>query len=201
MNLYNWGKVPCHESQLLYHALAHLGREGLVLVSPAEPYVCIGYHQDIHREIDLDYCRSKHIPVFRRDLGGGAVYLDGRQLFFNLILHIDNSLAPKNREHFYKKFIQPVCDVYNRIGIPARYKPINDILCGARKISGTGAGEIGDYFCFPRDGIERLAGLLEGKPVRSAKELLQRFYRDTRIETPGITADDWLQVLAPGGRA
>jgi lipoate-protein ligase A len=142
MRLYNLGKVPWHESQLIYHALAELGWEALSLVSPATPYVCIGYHQDVAQEVDLDYCQSNGIPVFRRDLGGGGTYLDGNQLFFQVILRKDNPQVPRNKRAFYEKFLQPVIDVYRRIGIPAEYKPINDVVAGSRKISGTGVGEI-----------------------------------------------------------
>jgi lipoate---protein ligase len=148
VKLYNSGKIPWDESQLIYHALAALGREALSLVSPATPYVCIGFHQDAEQEVDLDYCRANQIPVFRRDLGGGAVYLDGRQLFFQLILRKDNPLIPKMKETFYKKFLQPIINVYRRIGIAAEYKPVNDVSVETRKISGTGAGEIGDCIVF-----------------------------------------------------
>jgi lipoate-protein ligase A len=148
MRLYNLGKVPWQESQLIYHALAELGWEALSLVSPATPYVCIGFHQDVEQEVDLAYCNAKNIPVFRRDVGGGAVYLDGDQLFFHLILHKDHPEAPKNKELFYRKFLQPIINVYRRIGIPAVYKPVNDVLAGTKKISGTGVGEIGDCIVF-----------------------------------------------------
>ena len=148
MKIYNLGKVPWQESQLIYHALAHLGREALSLVSPATPYVCIGFHQEAAQEVDLSYCTAHDIPVFRRDLGGGAVYLDGDQLFFHLILHKDNPAVPKRKEMFYKKFLQPVIEVYRRIGIQAEYKPINDVIVETRKISGTGVGEIRDCIVF-----------------------------------------------------
>lgn len=148
MRLYKLGKVPWDESQLIYHALAHLGWEALSLVSPATPYVCIGFHQDAAQEVDLEYCRKRRIPVFRRDLGGGAVYLNGDQLFFQLILRKDNPLVPKNKEAFYKKFLEPVINVYNAIGIAAEYKPINDVVVNSRKISGTGAAEIGECVVF-----------------------------------------------------
>ena len=148
IRLYNLGKVPWDESQLIYHALAALGREALSFVSPSTPYVCIGFHQDVEQEVDLDYCRANQIPVFRRDLGGGAVYLDGDQLFFQLILHKENPVVPKRKEAFYEKFLQPVIDVYRRIGIPAEYRPINDLVTATRKISGTGAAEMGDCIVF-----------------------------------------------------
>ena len=148
MQLFNLGKVPWLETQLIYHALAELGREALTLVSPATPYVCIGFHQDAEQEVDLDFCSKNNIPVFRRNLGGGAVYLDGHQLFFHLILHRDNSVIPKGKISFYKKFLQPVIDVYRHIGIAADYKPVNDVVIEHRKISGTGAAEIGNCIVF-----------------------------------------------------
>lgn len=148
MELFNLGKIPWEESQLIYHALALLGREALCLVSPASDYVCIGYHQDVAQEVDLDFCRTHQIPIFRREVGGGAVFLDGNQLFFHLILKRDSPLAPKRIDAFYQKFLQPVINVYHRIGIQAQYKPVNDLVVQNRKISGTGAGEIGDCIVF-----------------------------------------------------
>ena len=148
MDLYNLGKLPWHETQTIYHALAALGREALSLVSPVTPYVCIGFHQDMHQEVDLDFCMVNRIPVFRRDVGGGAVYLDGDQLFFHLILHKTNPVAPKRKEAFYKKFLQPIINVYRQIGIAAKFKPVNDVIAGSRKISGSGVGEIGNCIVF-----------------------------------------------------
>ncbi len=148
MELFNLGKIAWQETQLIYHALAELNREALSLVSPASPYVCIGFHQDVTQEVDLEFCRQNEIPVFRRKVGGGAVYLDGEQLFFHLILHKNNAAIPLKKETFYKKFLKPVVDVYRHIGIAAEYKPVNDVIVETRKISGTGVGEIGDCVVF-----------------------------------------------------
>jgi lipoate-protein ligase A len=146
MNLYNLGHVPWLDSQLIYHAFPRLGMEGLILLAPAEPYVCIGYHQDARQEVDLAYCRARGIPVFRREVGGGAVYLDGQQLFYQLIVHRDNPLAPRDRTEFYRTFLAPVVQSYKDLGVSARYKPVNDIVTDAgRKISGNGAAEINDH--------------------------------------------------------
>jgi lipoate-protein ligase A len=56
--------------------------------------------------------------------------------------------VPLKRESFYQRFLQPPVNVYRRIGIPVEYKPVNDIVVGGRKISGTGVGEIGDCVVF-----------------------------------------------------
>jgi lipoate-protein ligase A len=148
VRLYRLGTVSWQDSQLLYHALPRLGREGLNLLSPDSPYVCIGYHQDAAQEVDVDYCREHDIPVFRREVGGGAVYLDGAQLFWQLIIHKDNPLVPAGKEAFYRKFLQAPIEAYRALGIPAEYKPVNDIIAGNRKVSGTGVGEIEGYIIF-----------------------------------------------------
>ncbi len=88
--------------------MADLGREGLILLSPASPYVCIGFHQNVEQEVDLAFCREQGIPVFRREVGGGAVYLDGGQLFFQLVLRADDPRVPAPREVFYRTFLAPV---------------------------------------------------------------------------------------------
>ena len=146
MNLYNLGHVPWLDSQLIYHAFPRLGMEGLILLAPTEPYVCIGYHQDAEQEVDLAYCRDQGIPVFRREVGGGAVYLDGQQLFYQLIIHQDNPRAPRDKSEFYRTFLAPVVQTYRDLGAEVRYKPVNDIITTeGRKISGNGAGDIGEY--------------------------------------------------------
>jgi lipoate-protein ligase A len=146
VKLYNLGHVPWLDSQLIYHALPRLGMEGLVLLAPSEPYVCIGYHQDAREEVDLAYCREQGIPVFRREVGGGAVYLDGQQIFYQLILHRDNPLAPRDKEEFYRTFLAPVVETYRELGVETRYQPVNDIVTNeGRKISGNGAADIGEY--------------------------------------------------------
>jgi len=48
------------------------------------------------------------------------------------------------REAFFRKFLEPVVRAYRRMGIPAQYESPADIAVGHRKISGIGAGEIGD---------------------------------------------------------
>ncbi len=145
INLYNLGHVPWLDSQLIYHALPRLGLEGLILLAPVEPYVCIGYHQDAEQEVDLAYCRRHGLPVFRREVGGGAVYLDGQQLFYQLVLHRDHPLARGDKASLYRRLLAPVVQTYRDLGVEVRYKPVNDIVTTeGRKISGNGAADIAD---------------------------------------------------------
>ena len=142
MNSYFLDKVSWKHSQALYHAAAYMQREALFILRPATPYICIGFHQDAEQEIELEFARINHIPVFRREVGGGAVYLDGDQLFYQLILHKDRPGIPADKIEFYRKYLQPVIDTYRKFGVNAEYKPVNDIIIHGRKISGNGAAEI-----------------------------------------------------------
>lgn len=144
MDVYNLGTVTWRESQLYYHALAYLRRPGLLLLQPSSPYVCLGFHQDARIEIDLDYLHERKIPLFRREVGGGAVYLDRGQLFYQFVFDKEDSSIPASKDAFYRKYLSPVVETFRDFGLAAEFKPVNDILVNGRKISGNGAAEIGD---------------------------------------------------------
>jgi lipoate-protein ligase A len=146
MKLYHLEHVAWLDSQLIYHAFPRVGLEGLIILAPAEPYVCIGYHQDLAQEVDVPYCQGQGIPIFRREVGGGAVYLDGNQVFYQLVLHKDHPLAHGDKAAFYQRMLQPVAEAYGDLGVPAQYRPVNDIVTAkGHKISGNGAATIEDY--------------------------------------------------------
>ncbi len=94
----------------------------------------------------MAYCQAHSIPLFRREVGGGAVYLDSDQLFYQLVIRSDSPLVPSGKEAFYRKFLEPVAETYRAIGILGKYRPVNDVITeDGRKISGTGAAEIEDH--------------------------------------------------------
>ena len=110
MNLYHLKHVPWQDSQLIYHAQPLVGLEAINILAPSTPYFCIGYHQDLEQEVDVPYCESQKIPIFRREVGGGAVYLDGDQIFYQITLHKDNPLTHGDKIDFYRRLLQPVAD-------------------------------------------------------------------------------------------
>ncbi len=144
--LLDLNSVSYLHSQTIYHAVAYCTTEAspgtVILLSPSEPYVCIGYHQVMEKEIDIEYCQKNKIPILRREVGGGAVYLDGDQLFFQCIFPKDK--VPKRLDHLYKLFLQPVVNTYRTLGVEASYRPVNDIQVDGRKICGSGAARIED---------------------------------------------------------
>ena len=67
MLLFDLGKLPEQQSMLIFHGLARMGIESLVIVSPQTPLVSIGYFQDAEQEVDLKYCRGSEIPFMHRE--------------------------------------------------------------------------------------------------------------------------------------
>jgi lipoate-protein ligase A len=140
------GTVSWLDSQVIYHAVASAMTEEtedtMTLMNPATPYVCVGFHQEVEKEVDLAFCQASNIPVTRRQVGGGAVYLDQDQLFWHIIVH--RSRAPYRIEEVYARFLTGPVNALRAMGIPAQHRPVNDIQVEGRKIGGTGAATIGE---------------------------------------------------------
>ena len=149
MYVFDLGKLPGQQSMLIFHALARMGIESLVIVSPKNPLVSIGYFQDATQEVDLKYCRESGIPFMRREVGGGATYLDENQIFYQLIWKKDNQKFPRAIDEIYPWFSQAPIETYRKFGIQAEFRTVNDIITSTgRKIAGEGGGNIGDCMVF-----------------------------------------------------
>lgn len=137
--------VPHIRSQTVYHAVAYEMKpdspDTIILVRPEQPYVCIGYHQEVDKEVDLDFCREHDIPVVRREVGGGAVYLDENQVFTQWVFHPHR--FPLKLEKRFEMHAAPIVNTYRALNIPAYFRPINDIQVAGKKIGGMGAAAIG----------------------------------------------------------
>lgn len=148
--LLDLGVVPPLRSLAVFHAAARAMQGGdpplLILVQPQTPFVSIGYHQEAEREVDLTECAALGMPVYRRQVGGGAVLLDRGQVFFHLIL--PETSAPRDIEERYRLYTQPALETYRSLGVPANFRPINDLEVSGRKIGGTGGATIGAAVVF-----------------------------------------------------
>ncbi|MBD3227656.1 MAG: hypothetical protein GF329_05665 [Candidatus Lokiarchaeota archaeon] len=137
--------IPEIETQIIYEATAIAQSQQslpdtIIICWPNKPLVCIGYHQIAQKEIEIEYCEENEIPIVRRVLGGGAVYLNKDQIFYQYIFNGDSPLLPKTNRKFFEEFLKPVVKTYNDFKVKAKYKPVNDVEANNKKISGTGAG-------------------------------------------------------------
>ncbi len=142
--LIDLGKAEPLVAQAFYEAVAEavhrdISPNTLILVQPNAPYACIGYHQDLEKEIDIEFIESEGLPVIRRSQGGGATYLDSNQVFYQIITKKTSAL-PRNVDKLFEKLLGVTVAGYKRLGVPASFKPLNDVVVENRKISGNGAG-------------------------------------------------------------
>ncbi len=146
IRLLDMGQVAPVRSQTIYHAVAYAldadAPDTIILVAPTAPYVCIGFHQELEKEVDVDYCRAHGLPIYRREVGGGAVYLDKNQVFTQWVFH--RRALPADLGERFALYVKPLVETYQALGIAANYRPINDIHVQGKKIGGTGAAQMGE---------------------------------------------------------
>ncbi len=167
MNLIKLDKLPGQDSMLIFHVLARVGYEGLVIVSPSVPLASVGYFQDAEKEIDLNFCKNAGISVMRREVGGGATYLDGDQIFYQMIWNKNNPKFPRNIKKIFELLSLPSCETYQKFGINASFRAENDIVTDkGKKIAGEGGGDIDDSMVF-------VGGILLDFDYRTMSEVLK----------------------------
>jgi lipoate-protein ligase A len=101
------------------------------------PSALVGIHQILSHEVRRDYCRTKGIEIGRRITGGGGLYLDEGQIGWELVFD-RSSLGHMDLTDTTRLICESAALGLNKLGVPARYRPRNDIEVDGRKISGTG---------------------------------------------------------------
>ncbi|QQS14666.1 MAG: lipoate--protein ligase family protein [Rhodospirillales bacterium] len=140
------GVAPPARCEAQYHGLSAVWRPGdrpiVALARPSAPYLCVGASQDPAVELDLPLCRARGWPVFRRALGGGAIYLDGGQQFFHFIL--PRRAMPRDPPALYARLMSPALAAFGDFGVAASFAPPGDLRAAGRKIGGVTAGIVGE---------------------------------------------------------
>lgn len=111
------------------------------------PTALIGRHQDLSREVNLEYCAEDGVGVVRRVTGGGAIYLDEGQLGWELVFH-RASLGIANLPDLAAAICNAAAAGLRELGVSAKFRPRNDIEVDGRKISGTGGFFDGDILIY-----------------------------------------------------
>jgi len=200
LRVLDFGAVSPLRSQAIYHGLAHaLAADDapiLALCTPTAPCLCVGAHQDIDAELDTDYCAARGLPILRREVGGGAVYLDARQLFYQFVF--PRACAPRSPQDIFPFFIAPIVQSYRTLGIDAAFYPPNDIGVGARRLGGTGAGTVGAatvfvgsfLFDFDREAMANALRVPSAGFRRAYADALRRYLVTVNELAPSLTQAD-----------
>ncbi len=175
MRVLDFGTTTAVRSQSSWHALARCAQAGdgptLSFVRPAQPYVCLGFHRQL-AEIDTDWCAENDLPVLRRMVGGGPVYLDADQLFFQITLPARTVTG--SRERALAALLTPAVEALRTLGVEAALDPFGEISVGGAKVCGHGAGQL-------RDGVVVVGNLITAFDHERAARMLALSSR-SRIE-------------------
>ncbi|MEQ1669000.1 MAG: hypothetical protein ABL868_11155 [Sulfuriferula sp.] len=107
----------------------------LVWGQPAAHF-CLGQHQSIAAELIAEV----DVPVIRRPLGGGGVWLDRNQVC--LVLVAPRDFFPQRPQDWYAHTLAPMLQVYAEMGWQASLVG-QDVSLNGKKLAGTGAASIG----------------------------------------------------------
>jgi lipoate-protein ligase A len=198
MRVIDFGQVTALRSQSVWHALCRAVRPGddpvLSFVRPGAPYVCLGRHRDL-AEVDTAYCARRGLPVYRRMVGGGPVYLDPDQWFFQICLPA--RAVPARRSAALAELLAPAALALRSLGVDAELDRYGEISVGPAKVCGHGAGQL-------RDGVVVVGNLItafdHGRAARvlrldpDMREAVTRLMREHVAATP-IDPERWQAAM------
>ncbi len=138
----------------------------LVICHPSAPFANAGFHQEVEREIDIEYCRTHSIPLVRRVIGGGAIADGPWEQDYFLIASLDSGATSGTLKDYYGRMLEPLASVLKHLGVNAERQGLNDLAVGGRKISANGAVDIDRARVLTGDilldlNIEAMSGILK----------------------------------------
>lgn len=98
------------------------------------PTISVGYFQKVSEALDLDACERRGVAVVRRKSGGSSIYTDSGQLIYGLVVGDDE--VPQDRAESFKVVCSALARAISSFGVDARYRPMNDVEVGGKKVSG-----------------------------------------------------------------
>lgn len=214
LRVIDFGRVSALRSQTLWHALAYGVSAGaaptLSFMRPSRPYVGLGYHRRLD-EADLEACAEAGLPVFRRMVGGGVVYLDEHQQFFQICLPA--AAVPRSRDVALRRLLEPAVTAFRAVGVPAELDADGEIVIDEAKICGHGAAQIDDAVVVVGNLIERFDHVAAARVLAVPEDvraeiirLMERYVAATPVDSAAFRAaaiDAYAEALGlepvPGG--
>lgn len=112
------------------------GDDPVVVWGMPAAHFCLGQHQSVAAELIV----NPHVPVIRRPLGGGGVWVDRHQACIVLIAPRD--FFPSRTDGWYAHALEPMLQVYREMGWAASLVQ-QDVWLNGKKLAGSGAATLG----------------------------------------------------------
>lgn len=105
--------------------------DDLLFMWQVKPTVIFGRNQVIGSEVNVDYCCSHGIEMYRRKSGGGCVFANPDNIMFSYITRSDSPVATT-----FMRYTGMIADMLRSLGLNATTSERNDVLIDGRKVSG-----------------------------------------------------------------
>jgi lipoate-protein ligase A len=114
------------------------------------PSVIVGKYQDIEASLRLDRCLAREIEYNRRSTGGGTVIMGPEIIALGLGINVDClSLKTGSVGGVFESVGEVLIKALEKLGIPAYFRPKNDLEVAGKKIAGlSAASETGKSLLF-----------------------------------------------------
>jgi len=124
------------DEALLDAAEAESGDEVLRLWEPLTHFVVLGRSSQVEREVNIDACRKRGVPILRRASGGAAIVAGPGCLMYSVIL--DYSRRPDLRmlDRAHEFVLSRVAAGLKPLGLTAEMRGTSDLVVEGRKVSG-----------------------------------------------------------------
>ena len=161
--------------------------------------VSIGCFQSLAEEVDYHECLKLGIDVVRRRTGGGAVYHDEEgEITYSVIA--PEKLMPRDIDAAYREVCGWIIKALDILAVEARFSPVNDIMVGGKKISGSAQTRRGGVFLQHGTLLLDLDAatmfkVLKVSKAKAGKEGVSPRTRVTSLREFGITYRE--QILVP----
>ena len=104
---------------------------GAFFIWQVPPTVIFGRNQDMYAEVNVSYCRSNGIRMFRRKSGGGCVYADWGNIMISYIRPCADGV-----QSLFSEYLSLLSSFLRSLGLNAEVSGRNDVLVDGRKVSG-----------------------------------------------------------------
>lgn len=154
-------------------------RSPTVVWGRVAPHICLGQGQGM-----CELANGLDVPVVRRPLGGGTVWVDEMQLSYAIVAPLES--APPRHADWYAWALGPAIATFRSYGLTVERRA-EDLWLEGRKIAGSGAATIG------RSAVVASSFLMHFPRARFTRAVAatSRGFRTRLLEALGLAMTDW----------
>ena len=128
--------IALDEALLETAELEENASEVLRIWEPRVPAVVIGRSSPVEKEVDLDFCKSNNIEVFRRCSGGQSILTGPGCLMYAVVLDYRKRPELRMLEQAHRFVMGQMAAALDSLSIETKLQGTSDLTLGGRKFSG-----------------------------------------------------------------